>query len=124
MTERHYIGFNSSGVRILRNIRKHDTGEPMLFVDEGEAKKLVLDFSDWLSTDETIASATVTTENCTATVTTASPLVTLSITNAASYTYGRAILLVTSSAGEIVRQVIRIRRTNRYTDEQKYRDYT
>lgn len=120
---RYYLGVSPAGPTVFSHIHKDDTGEPLLLVDEGAAKKLRLNFSDWLESGETISSATVTTENCTVSLSTSSPNVDLTISAVTSYAYGRAIVLVTSSTGEIWRQVIRIRRTNRYTEEQKYRDY-
>lgn len=120
---RHYIGFNSGGPTTLRNVRLDATGEPLLLVDQDAITKLQLDWRDWLETGETISSVTITAEGCTATVATSTPTATLTISAVTSYTDGKVTVIATSSTGEKWRGIIRVRRTNRYTDEQRFRDY-
>lgn len=95
----------------------------MLLLDEGAATKLRLNFGDWLESGETISSATVTAESCTVSTSTSSPNIDLTISAATSFSDGQVKVLATSSTGQIYRQVVKVRRTNRYTDEQRYRDY-
>lgn len=120
---KHYLGISPEGPTVFRHVRKDDTGEPLILLDQDASTGLRVNLADWLEDGETISSASVTAENCTATLDTASPNVDLTISAAVSFNWGRAVLLITSSEGDILRQVVKIRRTNRYTDEQKYRDY-
>ena len=120
---RHYIGVTNAGPTTLRNVRRDDTGEPLLLVDQDAIVKLRIDLANWLETGETISSVSTTAESCTVLTSTTSPNITLTISNVTGYDYGKITLLATSSTGEVWRQVIRVRRTNRYTDEQTYRDY-
>lgn len=120
---RHYIGFTSGGPTTLRNVRLDATGEPLLLVDQDAVTKILLDWRDWLETGETISSVTITAEGCTATVATSTPTATLTISAVTSYTDGKITVIATSSTGEKWRGIIRVRRANRYTDEQRFRDY-
>ena len=121
---RHYIGLTNAGETILRNVRRDDTGEPLILIDKDAITKLRVDFTDWLETGETITAVTVTAQSCTVSTSTASPNVDLTISLVTSYDYGTIELVATCSNGEVWRSIIRVRRTNRYTDEQTYRDYT
>lgn len=114
---RHYLGISASGSTVYRNIRTDETGEPLLLIDEGVTQRLLVDFSDWLETGETIASVTATGNGCTVTASTSSPQTTLTISNVNNHHDGDITLIATSSTGEVFRQVIRVRRTNRYKDE-------
>jgi hypothetical protein len=121
---RYYIGIDPAGsYTVQRGVRIDDTGEPLLLVDEGEIVRLRINMADWLESGETISSSTSTATNCTVSRATATPNVDLTISLVTSYAYGTATVLITSSAGDVWRGVIRIRRRNRYTDEQTYRDY-
>lgn len=121
---RFYLGVAPSGdFAIQRGVRVDDTGEPLMLVDQDEVARLRINLSDWLETSETISSATATNNNCTVTLSTASPNVDLTISNVASFAYGTSLIKITSSSGDILAKTIRIRRRNRYTDEQTYRDY-
>jgi hypothetical protein len=121
---RFYLGIDPAGsYNVQRGVRVDDTGEPLLLVDEGEIVRLRINMADWLETGETISSSTSTSTNCTVSRATATPNVDLTISLVTSYAYGTATVLITSSTGDVWRGVIRIRRRNRYTDEQTYRDY-
>lgn len=121
---RHIIGFASRGPTTLRNVRKAPTGEPLVHLDEDEIKVVKLDFTDYLETSETISSASVTTYNCTASTSTSSPNVTLTLSAATAYDLdGRVLVVVTFSTGEKWRGNIRVRRTSRYRDEGMGADY-
>lgn len=121
---RHYLGISPMGETVLRNVRKDLTGEPLLLVDQDAITILRVNFSDWLEGAETIASATTSGENCTISTSTTSPNVDITISNVTNTEYGKITLTATSSTGEVWRSIINVRRTNRYTDEQTYRDYT
>ena len=121
---RHYLGISSTGEAVFHNVRRDETGEPLLLVDESAVTKLRVNFDDWLESGETITAATVTAKNCTVSAATASPNVDLTISAVTSYDQGSITLVVTCSNGEVWYSKIRVRRTNRYTDEQTYRDYT
>jgi hypothetical protein len=112
------------GETVFHNVRRDETGEPLLLVDESAITKLRVNFADWLESGETITAATVTTQNCTVSTSTTSPNVDLTISAVTSFNDGTITLVATCSNGEVWRSKIRVRRTNRYTDEQTYRDYT
>lgn len=114
---RHYLGISARGPTVFRNIRKDDTGEPLLLVDEDAVVKLTIDYSDWLETGETIASAAATARSCTISVATTSPRTVITISDVTSHHDGDITVIATSSTGEKARDIIRVRRTNRYTDE-------
>jgi hypothetical protein len=120
---RQYIGISPMGPTVLRNIRKDDTGEPLVLLDENAIAKVRINFADWLEGSETIESASVTAESCTISTSTASPNIDLTVSDATSYTDGKITLEATSSTGEVYRGVIRVRRMSRYNDEQSRRDY-
>lgn len=120
---RHYIGITPSGPTVLRNVHKDATGEPLLFVDQDATTKLRINFSAWLESGQSISSATVTAENCTVSTSTSSPNIDVTLSSVTSYNDGKITILATCSNGEIYRGIIRVRRTNRYTDEQRFRDY-
>ena len=120
---RHYIGVSPQGETVLRNVRKDDTGEPLLLIDKDAITTLRINFADWLESGQTITAATATAQSCTLSTSTSSPNVDITISLVTSYTYGTITLVVTCSNGDVWRSVIRVRRTNRYTDEQTYRDY-
>lgn len=115
---RYQIIYTDSGAAVMRNVRKASTGEPMLLLDEGEAATITLDFTALLETGETISSATkIEQQSVTATVTNATPLVTVALSAATSYVMGHVEIRITLSSGEIIRQVIHCRRTNRAGEE-------
>lgn len=120
---RHYIGVTRRGITTLDNVRKDPTGEPLILMDEGEVKTLVVDFAEYLESGETVSSATADDESVTASIVTSSPTVTLTLSAATSYYDGKVTLLVTMSSGNKFRTVIRVRRTDRYTDEALESDY-
>lgn len=121
---RYYIGISAEGPTVFRNVRKDDTGEPLLLIDESASKTLRVNFADWLESPETITAVTTTTSSCTCTATLSTPNVDLAISAVTSGYYGNVLLLATSSTGEVYRLTIRVRRTGRYMDEQRYRhDY-
>ena len=114
---RHYLGISARGPTVFRNVRKDDTGEPLLLIDEDEVVKLTIDYSDWLETDETLSSVSATARSCTISVATASPRTVITISAVTSNHDGDITVIATSSTGEKARDIIRVRRTNRYTDE-------
>ena len=114
---RHYLGISARGPTVFRNVRKDDTGEPLLLIDEDEVVKLTIDYSDWLETDETLSSVSATARSCTISVATTSPRTVITISAVTSNHDGDITVIATSSTGEKARDIIRVRRTNRYTDE-------
>jgi pyocin large subunit-like protein len=124
MSQRHYVGFTSRGPTVFHNVLRAPTGEILVLLDEDEIKKLELDFRAWLNSGETVSTPTVTAENVTVSTATASPLVTLTLSAATSYDLDGAITIVVPfSSGEQWRGIIRVRRTERYMDEDSPRDY-
>lgn len=121
---KHYLAVTSSGPTVFRNVHKDTTGEPLVYLDQEAVTKLRLNFAQWLDTGETISSATVTAESVTASTTTSSPNVDVTLSAAQSYSDGKIIVVVTSSTSQKWRGIIRVRRTNRYGDEQNFRDYS
>ncbi|TXH52116.1 MAG: hypothetical protein E6Q97_16820 [Desulfurellales bacterium] len=121
---RHWIGYDHRGPATLRNIRQDITGEPVLLLDEGEVRTVVMDLTSYLA-GETISSATAAAEGCTASIATASPLITLTISNATAYDIeGKVTLTITLSGGEVRKDTIRVRRIDRYAAENPVSDYT
>lgn len=114
---RHYLGISARGPTVFRNVRKDDTGEPLLLIDEDAVVKLTIDYSDWLETDETLSSVSATARSCTISVATTSPRTVITISAVTSNHDGDITVIATSSTGEKARDIIRVRRTNRYTDE-------
>ena len=121
---RRYLGISPMGETVFHNVRRDETGEPLILVDKDAIIKLRVNFADWLESGENISSVTTTGENCTISTSTTSPNVDITISNVTSHEYGQIALVATSSTGEVWRSIINVRRTNRYTDEQTYRDYT
>ena len=112
---RQYIGIGPQGIAVLRNIRADVTGEPLLLLDEDAISKLRINFSDYLESGETISSATASATGCTAAIVTATPNITLTISDS---TYdGKITLTVTTSTGDVFVQIIRVRQTQRTGDE-------
>lgn len=114
---RHYLGISARGPTVFRNIRKDDTGEPLLLIDEDAVVKLTIDYSDWLEEGETISSVSATARSCTISVATTSPRTVITISAVTSNHDGDITIVATASTGEKDRMIIRVRRTNRYTDE-------
>lgn len=119
---RHYLGVSPSGPTVFSNVRKDETGEPLLLIDPTAVAKLRVNFADWLESGETISTVATTAENCTVSTSTTSPNVDLTISNVSFD--GQILLTVTSSASLAYTGIIRTRRTNRYADERTYRDYS
>lgn len=121
---RHAILYTSKGASVMRNVRIAPTGEPLLHLDEDAVTKLVLDFANYLESGETISTPTVTAENVTVSTATVSPQITLTLSAATSHDLdGTCTIIVPISNGETFRQIIRVRRTERYMDEDSPRDY-
>jgi hypothetical protein len=114
---RHYLGISPRGPTVYRNVRKDETGEPLLLIDQDAVVKLTIDFSDWLETGETLSSVSATARSCTIAVSTTSPRTVITISDVTSHHDGDITIIATSSTGEKYREIIRVRRTNRYTDE-------
>lgn len=129
MTARHSIGYTTRGPVVFRNVRRSLTGEPLLFLDQYEVKNLELDFTNYIVGTETITSAAqVNTSSGTgdvvAVITVASPLVTIQFSGATSYYDGGITLAITFSDAQVYTTKIKVRRTNRFGDEDFNRDYT
>ena len=88
-----------------------------MLIDQDAVVKLTIDFIDWLETGETLSSVSATARSCTVSVSTTSPRTTITISDVTSHTDGDITIVTTSSTGEKYREIIRVRRTNRYTDE-------
>lgn len=116
---RHYLGISARGPTVFRNIRLDDTGEPLLLIDEGAVVVLTIDFAEWLETGETIEDVTAAARSCTIDVDfdEEDRSFTIKISNVTSNHDGDITLMVEASTGAIYRGIIRVRRTNRYTDE-------
>lgn len=114
---RHYLGIGTDGPNTFRNVRKDETGEPLLLIDQDAVTTLQINFSDYLETGETIASATATGKSCTLDTVVTSPNITIEISSVTNYCDGSITLVATMSSGEVYRGIIRVRRTNRYSDE-------
>jgi hypothetical protein len=112
---RHYIGVAPRGITVLRNIRNDDTGEPLLYLDEGAVDTVQINFAEFLNTGETISSATATAEGCTASASTSSPNVTLTVSNASDD--GKITVTATTSASNVFPFIMRVRKPLRYGDE-------
>lgn len=121
---RHYIGINTTGPRVLRNVHRDITGEPLVYLDQDAVTTLRLNLSDWLETGETVSSASVTAEGVTASVSTSSPNVDVTLSAANSGGAGKITVTVTSSTAQVWRGIVWVRRTSRYGDEQSFRDYS
>jgi hypothetical protein len=120
---RHQINFTPRGATTFYNVRKDLTGEPLLLLDESEVKTLTLDFTDYLDTAETISSVSTTAKSVTVSTATSSPIVTLTLSAAQSHYDGSVTAVVTFSSGNKWRGIIRVRRTDRFTDEALVDDY-
>lgn len=120
---RHYIGVSSQGPRVLRNVFRDTTGEPLLLVEEDAAIRCTVNFSDWLETSETISSITATADGCTLSSALSSPNVTLTISAVTNASGGKITLKATASTGEIWRGIIHVRRPSKYGNEIRFRDY-
>ena len=120
---RHSIRFTPRGATTFYNVRKDLTGEPLLLLDESEVRSLELDFADYLDSGETISSASATAQSVTVSTTTSSPTVTLTLSAAQSHSDGKVTIVVTFSTGNKWRGIIRVRRTDRFTDEALMDDY-
>ena len=122
---RHEVHFTFKGASTFKNVRRAPTSEPLVHLDVNEIKVVKLNFTDYLDASETIISASATAYNCTVGISTSSPTVTLTISEATSYAIdGRIVVVVIFSSGEKHRQVIRVRRASRYGDEQVGADYS
>jgi hypothetical protein len=120
---RHSIHYTPRGATTFYNVHRDLTGEPLLFLDESEVKSLRLDFADYIDTGETISSVASTAKSVTVSVVTSSPTVTLTLSAAQSHSDGSVTLVVTFSTGAKWRGIIRVRRTDRFTDEALADDY-
>jgi hypothetical protein len=121
---RRLIAYTPNGIRTLRNVYTDETGEPLVFVDEGETKTVTIDMTAYLDTGETISSVTHTDQLVTADVTLTSPTMAIELTGTTSHHDGLTTLTITLSSGEVMVQTIRVRRPNRFGTETYVRDYT
>lgn len=121
---RHYLGISSRGPNVFRNVRLDSTGEPLLLIDQDEIARLTIDFSDWLEPGETLSSVSATARNATISSSLSGDQAVITISDVTSYHDGDITVIATASTGEKWRGIIRVRRTNRYTDEAMfYGDY-
>lgn len=111
---RHVLGYTARGATWYRNIRMDEYRNPLLLMEEGETRKLKLDFTDLLETGETISSATASAVGVTTSISTSSPSVTL--TFSAPGTWGEVTVTITLSSGELIVETIRVRQNMRNTD--------
>ncbi len=95
-------------------MRRTESEEPLVLLDEGEQEVLELDFTDFLAAGETVSSATVAAENVTAVATATSPKVTLTLSGAQAF--GTATVTVTLSSGAKLVEAIEVRNRVRYAD--------
>jgi hypothetical protein len=121
---RSYLGISPKGPTVFNSVRRGPSGEPQMLIDENAATTLRINFSDWLQSGETITAHTITPEQCTVTATLSSPNLDLVISAVTSYTSGKITFTATSSGGDVYRQVIRVRRPSRFTDESVIQDYS
>lgn len=110
---RHSVGYTPSGSRVFRNVRQED-GYPLMLMEEGETRKIALNFAAFLESGETISSATVSTSGVTASIATSSPTVTLTLSSPTGW--GTATVTVTTSNAEVIVETIRARQNARAYD--------
>jgi hypothetical protein len=103
---RHYIGLTARGPTTLKNVRSED-GYPLLLMEEAETRKITLNLAALLETGESISSATVAADGVTAAISTSSPNIVLTLSSPTAW--GEAIVTITLSNGEIIRQTVRAR---------------
>lgn len=110
---RHAVYYTSRGATTTRNVRTQD-GYPLLLMEEGETRKLALDFTDLLESGQSISTATVSAEGVTASISLSSPVATLTLS--APSGWGTAIVTITLSNGEVIVETIYVRQTSRAFD--------
>lgn len=117
------IAYTPNGVRVLRNVRIDETGEPLILLDKDEIKNVTVDLTAYLDDAETISSVTSTTISVTASVTLTSPTIVVRLSAATGTDDGYVSLVITLSSTEVIRQTIHVRRANKYGTEWYARDY-
>lgn len=117
MTARHYLGIAPGGIKVYRNVRKDETGEPLILIDQDAVAKLQLNFAEWAETGETISDVSATATNCQIVTDDSGYDVTFTISAVTNHVDGSITAIVTFSNGEKWRGIIRVRRHNRYKDE-------
>lgn len=110
---RHYVGYTPRGATVLKNVRKED-GYPLLLMEEGETRKVTLDFTSLLETGESVSTATVTASGVTASVSLSSPNVVLTLSSPTAWGY--ATITVTLSNSEVIVETVRARQNARAYD--------
>lgn len=110
---RHYVGYTFRGRTTGKNVRTED-GYPLILMEEGETLRVSLDFANLLESGETISSASVTAKGITASISTASPVITVTLSSASAW--GTATVTVTLSNGEVHVETIRARLAARAYD--------
>ncbi len=120
---RYVIAFDPQGPAASRGVHTDRSGEPLVYLDEGEVSTVKLDLTGYLQGAETVSSAAATADGVTATVSTSSPIVTLVLSAATGWTDEGVKITVTTSTGDKWVGTIRVRRRNRFSLEENVRDY-
>ena len=108
------IGIGPGGdITVKFGARIDASGEPIILLDENMVTIARVTFQDWLNDSATISTATIVTEQCTASSVVLSPNVTLTISAATSYDRGGVTLKATASDGSVWQGVINVRRPAR-----------
>lgn len=111
---RHVVGYTARGPSWFKNVRMDEYRNPTLLMEEGETRKLALDLTDLLEAGESISAAVVTATGVTAAISLESPIITLTLSAAA--TWGEVTVTITLSSGEVIVETIRVRKNMRNTD--------
>lgn len=107
---RNTIGYSPSGRKARYGVHLNAKGQPLLLLEEGEAARLVLDFTDYLDGGETVSSASVSNNGISVSASVSSPKVTLTASNAGSF--GTTEVTVILSTGDKIVETIEIRNRN------------
>ena len=102
-----YIGLTSNGIRVLKGVSRNTDARPILMLNEGEIRRLVIDATGWLDAAATVDTATITNNGVSATIALATPKATVTITGPAHKGYFTVTL--TSSTGDVWIEDIHVR---------------
>jgi len=101
---RRIVSFTPSGAYVFRNVRRTDSNEPLLILDEGETTQVEFDLTKYLDTGETITAATVEQNGASVTVALASPKVTATVGSNTGY----ATITFTLSSGSTTKMRLHV----------------
>lgn len=110
---RHYVGYTARGATTFKNVRS-ESGYPLILMEKGETRKVVLNFASLLESGETVSSATASGTGVTVSAATSSPSVTLTLSSPSAW--GEATVTTTLSNGEVVVETVRVRLASRAYD--------